>query len=177
MIPSENKKAWDLLFTVEVAATYHDWRRATLGTCVTIVRAVALLGAIVSFVAINVSDHVALLISVISAVVGGVTLIDLVFGFDPLARKHDELFRRCKELQAKILSKYGDQSELEGEAQRIWRDEPPTYWAIYAMCWNQIASKYQSDVQYKAKVGWIRRNLGLFMQFAPQDFQSAAGSH
>ena len=126
---SEDKGMWDLLFTVEVAAVYRDWRRGTLGTCVTIVRAAALLGSIFSFVAVlTLDEHTVFVVSIISAVTGAIVLADLVFGFDELAREHDFIFRRCKELQARILEKKTPLPELNGEAQRIWADERPIMW-------------------------------------------------
>jgi hypothetical protein len=170
----EDRGTWRLLFTVEVAAVYHDWRRGALGTWVAIVRAAALSGSIISFIAINTLDqHVVFVISVVSAITGAIVLIDLVFGTDQHARDHDALFRRCKELQAKILEGKTPLPELNAEAQRIWGDEPPILWAIYAKCWNQIVARHESEALYKKRVGFWTGVFGNFMQFSPQDFESA----
>jgi hypothetical protein len=170
----KDRGIWDLLFTVEVAAVYHDWRRGALGTWVVIVRAAALLGAIISLIAINALDeHVVFVISVVSAITGAIVLTDLVFGTDQRARDHDALFRRCKELQARILDGRTPLPELKAEAQRIWGDEPPILWAIYAKCWNQIVARHESEARYKKRVGFWASTFGSFMQFSPQDFESA----
>ena len=170
------RKLWDLRFTVEVAARYHDWRRGTFGTYVNIVRAVTLGGAVLAFLAFNITNqHTALIVNIMTAAIAVVSLFDLVFGFDAIARKHDELYRRCKDLEAAIAKrKEGDDvADLESEAKMLWRDEPPIYWAIYAACWNQIADKYQSGIDFKKKVGFFKRLVGSFIQFTPQDFAPA----
>ena len=42
-----------LKFNLEVSARYHDYRRATLGTRVTLVRLVSLLGSVLSLLAVS----------------------------------------------------------------------------------------------------------------------------
>src|SRR5271167_4831821 len=94
-----SKRPWELRFTVEVAARYHDWRRGTLGTYANVVRGVTLIGAIISLIVVNgVNEHAGLIIGLTSGAIAVVSLFDLVFGLDASARKHDELYRRCKEL-------------------------------------------------------------------------------
>ena len=172
-----SRSGWDLRFIVEVAARYHDWRRATLGHCFTFVKGATLLGAILALVTLNLVDaHIVALMSLIAAAIGIVSMVDLVFGFDAAAREHDELFRRCKELQGALALRGldSDVADLESQAQLIWRDEPPIYWAIYAMCWNRTAERHKSGIEFKKKVGPIRQFLGVFIQYAPQDFRPTA---
>lgn len=173
MSPVEDRRVWDLRFTVEIAATYHDWRRGSLGRWVQVVRAIALVGALISIVVVNsLEEHVALVITIVGALTGIVIIVDLVFGFDRQARTHDELFRRCKELQARMFAGDRTIAELEADAQLIWRDEPPILWAIYAKCWNQIVTRYETEVKFKKRVGFWARVFGGFIQFTPQDFET-----
>jgi hypothetical protein len=172
MVQSDDKEMWKLRFTVEVAAMYHDWRRGSLGTLVAVVRGASLIGAVVSFAVVNsLSSNVVLVISWVSAVTGAIVLIDLVFGIDRRAREHDELFGRCQELQARMLEGSTPLPILRAEAQRIWKDEPPILWAIYAKCWNQMVTKHESGALYKKKVGFWVGLFGRFIQFSPQKFE------
>ena len=137
-----------------------------MGTLVEIVRGAAFLGAVISLVAVNALEkHVVLVVTVVSAVTGMIVLADLVFGVDRRARTHDELFRRCKELQAKIMVGDGPLPVLKAEAQRIWRDEPPILWAIYAKSWNQIAARHEADVDAK-RATWGGRLRGWSPRWA-----------
>ncbi len=173
MSQSDEREAWSLRFTVEVAARYHDWRRATLGTVVNIVRASALLGAVMSIIAVNnFGEHVVIVITAVSVLVAIITLFDLVFGIDLKAREHNDLYRRCTELLASVLraDTGSDLSDLESQAQVIWRDEPPTYWAVYAICWNQTVEKHRVEATYRKKIGWLKMLVRNLWQFRPQDF-------
>ena len=165
---------WKLRFTVEVAASYHDRRRTTLGGYTRWIRGLTLVGALISIIAVLLTSEKAVFwVGIPGGIIAAISIFDLVFRFDESARKHDDLYRRCKELQAKIaLSNEAQSAELELEAQLIWKDEPPIYWALYAMCWNQIADKYANQ-DYEKKVGFVRCLLSNYVQFAPQDFRPA----
>jgi hypothetical protein len=169
------ERLWELDFATEVSTRYHDWRRSGLGLVVNTVRAVALGGAIISLIAIFVKSQYSLtVVAYASAAIAIVTLIDLVFQFDSLARKHSELYRRFKELQVRIARERAEAltriSEWEALAQEIRMDEPPVLWAIYAQCWNQTVGKYHNNREHMRKIGAFRYILGGIYPFAPKDF-------
>lgn len=96
----------NIAFQVEVSARYHDFRRATLGICVNIIRLVSLCGSIITFLAVSSlvkSSPIWLLIAALASIaIGVVNLFDLVFGIDSAARIHTSLYQRFKALQAEI---------------------------------------------------------------------------
>jgi hypothetical protein len=69
--------------------------------------------------------------------------LDLVFGFSHRARDHEVLHKRFTDLAADLRT---TASPTQEEVQRwerrrleIEADEPPTYWALEASCWNEVA--------------------------------------
>ena len=177
----DEDRLWELQFSTEVSTRYHDWRRSFLAKLVTAVRAITLAGSILSFVALFVLDRPTLeiVVAVATAIVGGVTLIDLVFKFDDMARLHNDLYRRFKRLQAEITRNEisaPDQTvaEWQAEAQVIRVDEPPTFWAVYAMSWNQTADRRRVEGAHFRHVARWRQALRNVMYFQPEDFPNAA---
>jgi hypothetical protein len=87
-----------LTFQLEVSARYFDYRRASLGSRVTVVRLVSLLGSILSLLAVSYfvesKDKMATAVLWISAIVGIFNLVDLVFHFDADARTSTSFFQR-----------------------------------------------------------------------------------
>ena len=60
-------------------------------------------GAVLAFVAFNIrNENTAWVVNLTTAAIAVVSLFDLVFGLDTIARKHDELYRRCKKLEFAI---------------------------------------------------------------------------
>jgi hypothetical protein len=84
--------------------------------------------------------------------------------------------RRFSELQEKMV-KSPDATreqiaEWEAEAIAIRRAEPPTMWAVYALCWNQSVERhYEKDgKKHFRQVGWIPYIFRNTIQFRPRDF-------
>lgn len=175
----DDEQLWRLKFAVEVSTRYHDWRRGTFEGTVRFVKLVTLVGAVFSLLtAFNPLDFssptVTKSIAITSIIIACVNLVDLVWDFGGLALKHTELYRRFKELQEKIVRGSNGQShiaEWEGNSQLIRRDEPPTMWAVYAMCWNQTISRHQVEQKgYLRPVSFFQSVFRNVLQFRPQDF-------
>jgi hypothetical protein len=169
---------WELKFSVEVSAMYHDWRRGSLWFFVQFVKAVTLAGVIATlltaFIATELNTTTTGIIAGVSAAIGIVTLMDLIWNFSARAQLHDQLYQRFKALQAELerLSRNTESwPELSAKAQAIRVDEPPTLWAIYAQCWNQAIEHHAAEHRgyYRKIAGW-RRALGSMLRFGPQDF-------
>jgi hypothetical protein len=171
---------WRIKFAVEVSTRYHDWRRGTFEGLARFVKLVTLIGAIFTLLtAFNPLDlsspTVTKSIAIASIVVACINLVDLVWDFGGMALKHTELYRRFKELQERIVrggSEWQSHvAEWEGDSQLIRRDEPPTMWAVYAMCWNQTIGRYQVEQRgYLRPVSSLRTVFRNIFQFRPQDF-------
>jgi hypothetical protein len=174
---------WNFKFETEVSALYHDWRRATLGTLQTFARGATFVGAIFALItAFNPFDWAPHYVTV--AVASGTTLVaivnlwELVFGLSERTLTHIELYRRFMELQEKIARGEANwRNELAGwraDAASIRINEPPTMWAIYAECWNQIMDRLTLEKPgYYRKVGWWPHLLRNIWQFSPQNFPAA----
>jgi hypothetical protein len=174
---------WELKFGIEVSILYHDWRRATFETTLRFVRGVTLVGAIFTLVTgVTLAfdsfhwGNAAAWGSVISSIiVACVNLIDLVANLDGRALHHDELARRFKALLQRMTRHRevweSHLADWTADAQEIRADEPPTLWAVYAMCWNQNIGKHRvPPMGYRRPVSWWQSLLRNFVQFRPQDF-------
>jgi hypothetical protein len=178
---SDSTNAYTALrFNLEVSARYHDYRRATLEARVTLIRLVSLLGSVLSLLAVShwveSKETMIQAVAIISAVVGLVNLVDLVFHFDADARVHTSVFQRYKALLADMARHQGDWEkrtpEWEAEAQAIRGDEPPTYWALYALAWNQTLEK--NDIHtHRRPLSWWQRLAANWKQFRPDQFRPA----
>ena len=103
----DNLELWNLRWGVETSARYHDWRRSRLWSIVQTVRRITLGGAIVVLVtALNPdllgTGLVSVIVAIASVLIAVVSLLDLVRNFSGSALRHEELYRRFKELQADI---------------------------------------------------------------------------
>ena len=169
-------------FAIEVAARYHEFRRATLEWWVAMIRLVSLVGSIGSLLAVSwwveSSDLMIGFVATASVLVGVVNLVDLVFKFDLNAQVHTSLYQRFKALQGTIARNQLEWErylpEWQAEAQLIRIDEPATYWAIYALAWNQTAERHRLFDQ-RRPIEWYQRLLGNVRHFRPGEFGFAAG--
>ena len=166
-MPNSDLSLDDLEFEVDVAIRYHDRRRAffdamnRLVAGVTVVAgSAALAGLIIKLKGITgVGEWV---------ILGGafiVTILNawsLVSGFAVQARDHDDLCRRYIRLDADIAG-----SEHTVEKVRSWRsqflliqhDAPPTYWAVYGLCWNEAVEYKRRDESARRNVNWWYRRF------------------
>jgi hypothetical protein len=104
-----------------------------------------------------------------------VNLWELISDFDGKTRLHHELYKGFMLLQEEMAR--GDSAwenllaEWEAKAIAIRAGEPPTMWAVYAMCWNQVAERHQAERKgYYRQVGLLEYWLANIVQFRPQDF-------
>jgi hypothetical protein len=183
----DDKKFHDLKFGLEVSARYHEWRRMFLERWIILVRIVSAVGAALSLIGLSLPAELSIpyltikppvLIAIASATIGIVNIIDFACGADAMARSHTELFRRFKELQETVLRNQGKWTERiagwEADAQAIRRDEPPTMWALYMLCWNQTVAKYDPVNQAGArKVSILRSLTKNLIHYLPHDFPAA----
>src|ERR1700734_1024787 len=98
---------WNLKFSVEASTLYHDWRRSALWAAVRWIRIITLAGAVIALVTafgtpVNLSHVAQIIIALTSIVIAVVSLLDLVENFSGGAQRHEELYKRFKQLQAHI---------------------------------------------------------------------------
>ena len=165
---SDSTRFAKIKFEVEVSARYHEYRRAVLETRVTFIRLVSLLGSVLALLAVSnwveSQQLTVFCVTIVSVIVGIFNLVDLVFHFDDGARVHMGLYQRFKALQAEMARGQAEADELtpkwEAEAQSIRIDEPPTYWATYALAWNQTTEKYLLKGHERPLTRWQRFAAG-----------------
>jgi hypothetical protein len=133
----------------------------------------AAIGLVTAFSAPETLAH---LIAAVSAIIALVSLFDLVMNLGESAYKHEELYKRFKQLQAEI-DRHGfnaqekQLAEWQAQAQLIRVDEPPTLWAVYAKCWNQVIERHGTERRgYYRRVAWWQSLVGGVIAFNPQDF-------
>lgn len=172
----------DLKFQIEVSTRYHEWRRATLLKYVTYVKFLSIIGAFLAFAFIwgapanftlwIITINTNLAVSVLSALIAFVNILDLVFDFNGDATVHADLYKKFKMLQERIArnqsARKEHMAEWEADAQLIRLDELPIKWAVYALCWNQTAKRF--GFGQLRKVGPIRKLLRNVRAYSAQDF-------
>jgi hypothetical protein len=86
---------------------------------------------------------------------------------------HTSLYQRFKTLQAKLAKNQLEWGkflpEWQSEAQQIRIDEPPTYWAVYTLAWNQTAERYRL-FNHRHPIEWYQRLLRNVRHFRPDEF-------
>jgi outer membrane murein-binding lipoprotein Lpp len=145
---------------------------------VQLVRIITLGGAVISLITAyqHPSDTAQNIIAAASIAIAVVSLADLVLSFSASAEKHEALYRRFKQLQADVERLGSDVSEKQiaestAAAQAIRVDEPPTLWAVYAKCWNEVIEHHSAErAGYYRHVAWWRSLVGWLISFNPQDF-------
>ena len=169
-----------LRFEIEVSTRYHDYRRAALEFRVTVIRLVSLVGSVLALLSVSnwveSRELTIQFVTWISIVVGLFNLVDLVFHFDSSARTHTGLYQRFKALQGGIARDQKNWERLipewEADAQAIRIDEPGTFWATYALAWNQTAEKYQKEDHKRPLAKW-QRWMRDWVRFTPDRFRAA----
>jgi hypothetical protein len=180
------REFWELRFSVEVSARYHDWRRATMLTIIRMIRGITFFSAIITlataFNPVHMSSSAgAYLVAMLATLIACVNLLDLIADFSGAAERHEVLYKRFQSLLAEISrhepewEKYV--SEWRAEAQSIRVDEPPTLWVIYARSWNQTIERHGAERKgYYRRITWVQGLFGWLIHFSPQDFPAIDAS-
>lgn len=151
-------KRHDVTYRVELSALYHQKRERFFDLCEKLSKVTALVGG--SAALYKVASHDA--VSVIAGVITIASAFSLVVGFSEKARRHAELVRSFKQIQADILRKgdrdvdEADVSEWAARVASLEASEPPALGALVRICQNEIAGAQGGEVR---AIGWWRRPL------------------
>ena len=105
--------------------------------------------------------------------------IDLVFFFSHHARNHEFLYRRYNELVARIRTEdHAEESYRKWckEDHEIGADEPPTYWALEADCYNEVVRARGLGKEYLRKLRLWHRCCMHYFRFENTDFPQPVDS-
>lgn len=190
-------RLWDVEFTTEVSARYHNWRCGYYATLIRSVRLITIGGALIAILVafltwVSLNDaavdqsatvrNFLIVAALVSGVIGVVNILAIFLELDAKALKHESLYRRFCELQERMARERVRAAELldgwRADLKAIHRDEPETYWALYAMSWNQSVERHRIERREHGRyVEPWKRLLAKFVKFSPAGFPPAEGAH
>jgi hypothetical protein len=130
-----------LLERIEISVRYHQKRERFFELFDKWVKVIAIIGGSVAFASLALSDGMR---KTVAALIALSSTLALVFGFTDRTKKHAELARKFRELEAKITSKgergyqESDFGVWEGERGLLEATEPPALNALVTICQNEI---------------------------------------
>jgi hypothetical protein len=135
---------WDLLWRVRLSALYHLKRERFLDGVDKSAKLVGALGGAAAFSQIKTNGDVG---QYITALITVVSTVSLVYGPSAKARKHAELARDFKKLEATIIEKGKLVSEailsgFESQYLSIESSEPAALGALVTQCHNELCEAY-----------------------------------
>lgn len=159
-------KRHDVLFRVELSALYHQKRERFFEACDKLAKAVAVIGGSAALAKIGGPDA---LIWVAAAITVTSTL-SLVFGLSDRARRHGDLARNFRQLEAEIVAR-GErdftESDLATWASRerlLETTEPPALGNLVRICQNELAIA-QGQGECVRSVGFFRHLFAHLVDF------------
>ncbi len=141
---NDTVSTWDLLWRVRLSALYHLKRERFLDGIDKSAKLIGALGGAAAFSQIKTNGDIG---QYITALITVVSTVSLVYGPSAKARKHAELARDFKKLEAKIIEigKLVSEAILSGfESQflSIESSEPAALGALVTQCHNELCEAY-----------------------------------
>jgi len=148
------KRRHAVLYRVELSALYHQKRERFFDFCDRGAKVVSIVGGSAALYKLGVDEVVA----VAAAAITVVSALSLVLGFGEKARRHSELARNFKQVQAEML-RVGERDYTEDNL-RDWEarvalleaTEPASLGVLVRICQNELAA---------ARPGGVRRPVGV----------------
>lgn len=135
-----------ILYRVELSVLYHQKRERFFESLDKTVKAIAIIGGSASFAAaVNTSTAGDVLLKWATAAIAVASALALVFGFSDRSKRHAELARNFRELEAAIIGRGKrdfDEDDLkvwESKARMLETSEPPSLNLLVLICQNEIA--------------------------------------
>jgi hypothetical protein len=167
------KSRHDVLYRVELSALYHQKRERFFEACDKMAKAVAVIGGSWALAKIGgdaVMPYVAATITITST-------LSLVFGLADRSRRHAELAKSFRQLEAKIIGKTdfteADVSDWATQERLLETGEPPSLGNLVRICQNELAVAQGHPSMIK-KVGFFRAlfahlaDLPMRQEISPQ---------
>lgn len=161
---------WELSFEIDKSIRYHVRRRAHYEW----LHRITMLGIILlgSAAFAGIKDGTEWLAGA-AAVLGA---LDLVYSWSHKARDHQQLAYRFADLEIQLVQ-LKDRTldviaELTARRKRIEVDEPPTYYALEADCWNESCRAKSDDDEYeKLHIPFLCRRMRNWLRFEGMEFK------
>lgn len=153
-----------VLYRVELSTLYHQKRERFFAVCDKLGNAVGVVGGSAALVSISRPDALAWIAMAITVVSSAA----LVFGFSDRARRHADLAREFRELEAVMIERgereFTEQDVFawESRTRRLESGEPPSLGALVVLCQNELA-RAQGQTDKIVKLGWWQRVSAHFI--------------
>lgn len=157
----------EILYRLELSVLYHQKRERFFELWDKLSKAVAVIGgsAIMSKISPDMLFIVAGIITVTST-------LSLVFGFSDRSKRHSELARNFRQLEADVVRK-GESGVSESDV-NVWKEkthqlesqEPPALGALVILCQNELAVAANQSEKV-VKMPCHERWLAQFIDFHP----------
>ena len=145
-----------VLYRVELSGLYHQKRERFFDFCDRGAKVVSIVGGSAALYKVGTDEVVA----VAAAVITVVSALSLVLGFGEKARRHAELSRNFKQVQAEML-RVGEREYTEANVQDwearvtlLEASEPAALGVLVRICQNELAAVKPGSMP--RKVGWWR---------------------
>lgn len=130
----------DVLYRVQLSILYHQKRERFFEVCDKIGKAVAVIGGSAALSKIGAEA-----IPWIAAAITVTSTLSLVFGFSERSKRHAELARNFRQLEAEIVAKGErdftemDTADWSSKERLIETTEPPALGVLVTICQNELA--------------------------------------
>jgi len=165
------EELFSVLFPVEKSIRYHRRRRAFYDSW----HRWLMLGVILAGSA-SVADVIPSYPKVLGLIIALFGASDLVFGLSDKARDHDFLMRRFCHLMADMRScsepTRAHVDRWQVERIQIEADEPATYWALEAACFNEATRAFDRNRDDEVHLAWYYRLTKNYFQYDPTRFKA-----
>ena len=135
------KKRYAPLYRAQLSVLYHQKRERFFEIWDKVGKAVAVIGGSAAFASIGGPD----LMRVVAAAITVTSTLSLVFGFSDRSKRHAELARNFRQLEAEIVAKGdrlfsdGDTDAWEAKVRMLESSEPPALGLLVVICQNELA--------------------------------------
>lgn len=163
-------EVFDILFPLEKSIRYHQRRCAFYGEWHRWLMFIIIVAG--STAATDVFPQLQKVLALLTAALGA---MDLVFGLSDKARDHEVLMRKFASLVSQIRRRdsptQSDIDAWQAERVEIEADEPATYWALEAICYNEVADAFDRNPADRVRIPWYYQISKNYVHFDPTRFK------
>ncbi|MBI5658074.1 MAG: hypothetical protein HZC43_00655 [Nitrosomonadales bacterium] len=155
-----------MLYRTELSTLYHQKRERFFSVCDKLGSAVGVIGGSAALASLSnpaLLAWIALVITVVSAAA-------LVFGFSDRARRHADLAKDFRQLEATIVG-WGERdfneqdiSSWDANTRMLESAEPPALGALVVLCQNELA-RAQGHDGHVSHLNWLQRMFAHIFDF------------
>ncbi len=169
------EKRHAVLYRTELSTLYHQKRERFFSVCDKLGSAVGVIGGSAALASLSnptLLAWIALAITVVSSAA-------LVIGFSDRARRHADLAKDFRQLEASIVARgerdftEQDLSAWDASTRMLESSEPPALGALVVLCQNELA-RAQGHDGHVVEMTWMQRILANFFDFSVHTRSNAA---